>query len=321
MINFLIEYVLLLPMKIVNYDEVDDTELTELMLACFGHTYSKRHIENMVASDRRMPEWGGELYALNGDDLMGCVGILYPKVNIGDELITVGGIRNVCSRPSQSNKGVVKELLRRAHEIMEERVDISFLMTSGSNVAFNLYNKMDYRTIFLPPKVYKRIEGETRKTDVELRDESAPEYVRSTYMDSLEGLKGFTYREKDFWEMAEARGWPDNDEIKIAYKGDKRIGYVMMDEGRNSLSIKEIAAKNSDLSEILQELEHICPQEFLVISHANPNYRAFFRESGYTWHDDLWYRVMIKDLKGGSEGYSKLFDKKDSFHAGLYEVY
>ncbi|MFP4185466.1 MAG: GNAT family N-acetyltransferase [Thermoplasmata archaeon] len=304
-------------MNVLHFDEVDDSQMTELMLACFDHAYSKDHIENLVSSDKRMPSWGGELYAEEDGRLLGCVGMLYPRAKISGEVRKVGGIRNVCSRPSESRSGFIKELLQKAHKRMEEKVDISFLMTSKSTVAYNLYKKLGYDTVHVPPKAYKEVVE--RDTEIEFSDEADPEYMRSLYTDSVESLSGLVVREEDFFDMAEARGWPDNDNVKTAYKDGERIGYAMYETSRNSLSVKEFAAEKGEETDLLHAFEAESERDYIVLSYVNPFYRGLLEDMGYSWHQDLWYRVMVKDLNDGQNILSE--EDRANFHAGIYETY
>ncbi len=300
-------------MEVLHHEDVDESQMTELMLACFDHAYSKDHLEDMISSDKRMPEWGGELYAKEGDKLLGCVGLIYPRAKISGEVKKVGGVRNVCSRPSESRRGVIKKLMKRAHEILEDEVDSSFLMTSKSGVAYNLYKKLGYETVHVPPKAYKKVED--RDPDIEFRDEADPDYMLSLYKRSVEDLSGLVVREDDFFEMAEARGWPDNDDVRTAYKDGDRIGYAMFESSRNSLSVKEFAVEDEHKREFLRSLEDVSEKDYVVISYVNPSYRNILKDMGYHWHDDLWYRIMAKE-----HGISRLKGQED-FHAGVYEVY
>ncbi|MBS3781926.1 MAG: GNAT family N-acetyltransferase [Candidatus Thermoplasmatota archaeon] len=305
-------------MEIVNFDEVEDSDMIELNLACFNHTYSKDHIKKMIRSDKRMPDWGGELYAKEKGKTLGCVGILFPRVKLSEETKKVGGIRNVCSRPSKSRRGVVKNLMERAHDTLRQEVELSFLMTPKSNVAYNLYKKLGYETVHVPPKAYKR--AEEKETDIEFRDENDPEYIRSLYLESVKDLSGLVVREEDYWDMAEARGWPDNDNVKIAYKEGERIGYAIYESSRNSLSVKEFAGGKGNLVSLLRGLESASEKDYIVISYVNPSYRKLLEEAGYSWHQDLWYRVMCKDLRDETDEKIKTRDKKN-FHTGIYETF
>ncbi len=307
-------------MKILHYDEIDDAQLTEMMLACFDHVYSREHIKQMINADSRLPQWGGELFAVEDGKAVGSVGVFYPRAKkTSGEKINVGGIRNVCARPSESKRGIITELMKRAHEILAEKVRFSFLMTSKSSVAYNLYRKLDYETVHVPPKAFKKCEN--RKTDIEFKNEEDPEYVRSVYMGSVEELTGLVLREKDFWGMAEARGWPENENLKIAYQNGERVGYAMMESSRNSLFVKEIGAEQDELFTLLKGLEGLCDKEQLVLSYVNPSYKDKILKTGFTWTDDLWYRVMIKDLEGETSDSLGSFGKGETFHTGVYEIY
>ncbi|MFW6040987.1 MAG: GNAT family N-acetyltransferase [Thermoplasmatota archaeon] len=181
-------------MNIIHYDQVDDNEMSELTLTCFSHPYSKKHIEGMIKADSRVPEWGGELYAEKNGRLLGTVGILFPRAKKVDGSIEkVGGIRNVCSRPTASRKGVAKTLLVEAHKkLKKEEVRFSFLMTSKATVAHNLYKKLGYRDIFVYPEAFKKVEH--KKSEVEFKKEEDPNYIRELYMKSMKDLNGLVVR-------------------------------------------------------------------------------------------------------------------------------
>ncbi|MEF8874230.1 MAG: GNAT family N-acetyltransferase [Candidatus Thermoplasmatota archaeon] len=308
-----------LPMDIVDYQEISDHELTELSLACFGHTHSKERLERMVKSDRRLPDRGGELYAVEGEKILGVVGLLYPKARTEEGIIDVGGIRNVCCRPSASREGVAKRLMKEAHEILAKKVRYSFLMTSASNVAYGLYKKLGYEHIYVPPKAFKKTDEVD--SDVRFKQEEDPEYVRSVYLDTVENLRGLVIREKDFWNMAEARGWPRNENVRIAYKNGKRIGYAMFFPSRDRLSVKEIGAEKGFLPDILDGLESQTDKDHIVLSYVNANYEEKLKEKGYRWTQDLWSGVMAKDLRGENSDVAESLDTTERFHMGIYEAY
>ncbi|GEM_PF-3462227 len=305
-------------MEIVEFEEVKDSDLTELCLACFDHVHSKARLKKMIRSDDRLPDWGGELYAVQGDKALGVVGLLYPEIRKEENFIKVGGIRNVCTRPSASKQGIAKKLMKRAHQNLRKKVDYSFLMTSASNVAYNLYRNLGYEDVYIPQIAYKK--KETVESDVEFRKEKDPDYVRSVYMNSVRGLTGLVKRDKRFWQMAKSRGWPDNEKIKIAYKNGSRIGYAMVDQSREKLSVKEMGAEEGFLVDLMFGLENYCEKDHIVLSYVNPNYKNAVERHGYSWTDDLWYRVMVKDLREGSNSTAD-FTEEDNFHAGIYECY
>lgn len=307
-------------MSILHYDEVTDDQMTELTLTCFNHPYSKEHVERMIQADERIPEWGGELYFEKGDTILGTLGLLYPRVRTKKGVEKAGGIRNVCTRPSASRRGVAKKLFSEAHDRMrEEGVRWVFLMTSKSLVAYNLYRKLGYHDIHVYPAAYKQTEEV--ESDVELRDEADPGYIREVYMGSVEGLTGLVEREESFWDMAEARGWPENSDIKTVNRQDEKIGYVMVKESRNQLVCEELAAENSDIKPILKELERGTDKEYLVLKYVNPNYVPMIKDYGFDHYQDRWSRIMVKDFQDDMGETSYLLGKGDTFHNGTYESY
>ncbi len=304
-------------MDILTYDQIDDTQMSELTLACFNHAYSREHVARMVAADSRLPDWGGELYACENGKILGTVGLLYPRMKTSEGTIRVGGIRNVCTRPSASRRGTARKLMEEAHRRMiDEGIPLSFLMTSRSLIAYDLYLKLSYRDVHVFPVAFKKVEPV--KPKVEFIEDINAGYIRDLYTESIEGLNGLNVREEGFLKMASARGWPDNDNLRMAYEDDKPIGYVMYRKRRKQLDCGEVAAESTEkLMDILLTLEATADREYIVFYYINPKYYGLLRQLGYTISTDNWGRVMMKELTGEHE-----FSVKNGiFHVGIYETY
>ncbi len=302
-------------MNIVTYEDIHDGDMSELTLACFDHTYSRAHVKGMMEADSRLPHWGGELYAVEDGRLMGTVGVLYPRLKTPHGVVRVGGIRNVCTRPSASRKGVARKLMEEAHHrMMEEGVPFSLLMTSGSLVAYELYRKLGYREIHSFPTALKKVSPVN--TRLEFMGKPDPEYLRSLYMESVKELHGLVIREEDYWGMAEARGWPDNGNVITVYDGREPIGYVMYRNRRKQLDCGEIAGESVEaLRDIICALEASARCEHIVFYYINPQHYPLLEEMGYTICSDNWGKVMLKEF-GDERWPDDLI-----FHAGIYEAY
>ncbi|MFO7990767.1 MAG: GNAT family N-acetyltransferase [Thermoplasmata archaeon] len=302
-------------MKIVHYHDLDDIQMTELTLACFHHTYSKEHVKKMVEADKRIPDWGGELYAVDGDVVLGTVGLLYPRINTEEDLEIVGGIRNVCTRPSASRKGVARRLMEEAHKRMKEKgVRYSFLMTSKSLVAYDLYVKLGYRDIHRFPAAFKKTEK--KSTEVKFEDEVEPDCVRSLYKESVENLQGLIVREDDYWGMAKARGWPDTSQLKTAYQDGEKIGYAMFNKRRKQMDCVELVAEvEENLTVLIQALESRAQGRDLAFYHVTPYLKSVLTKRGCHHYNDTWGRIMVKEWK------EKLPLDEDLFHCGIFETF
>ncbi len=307
-------------MEIVDFEDVKDGDMTELTLTCFNHTYSREQVEEMIKADSRMPDWSGEMYAKKKNKVVGTVGILYPRVRLEKGVEEVGGIRNVCTRPSASDRGVATTLLKEAHSRMrEEDVRYSFLMTSASFKAYSLYRKLGYEDVMQYRMAYKKVKDK-KENDVQFREETWLDFVRELYTRNTEGLLGLVIREEDFWGMAEARGWPRNDKTSIAYREGEKIGYANFTRTRRHLVCKEIAAKGKrSLRAILERLEEEA-NECLVLKFVNPKHVSVLREEGFNVYNDTWDRLMVKPLGPNGE---EVLDRetKKRFHLGVYEAY
>ncbi|KXA91470.1 hypothetical protein AKJ57_01185 [candidate division MSBL1 archaeon SCGC-AAA259A05] len=308
-------------MKIVTHDEVGDHQRTELTLACFDYPYSGEIIKEITKVDPRVPNWGGDLYVKEGEKVLGMLKVLFPRARTKNGTEKVGGIGHVCTRPSASRRGVATRLFEEAERVMkEEGFRFSFLNTSKSLVAYNLYRKLGYRDILAPPKAYKKIEkGETR---VEFKKVEGPDYIQSTYQKSVEGLTGLIAREDKFWNIAEVHGFPENENVKVAYEEGRKIGYVMYEKKKNWILCSEVAAKKKEnVPQLLKALESKTNKKFVVLNFLNPNYTDLTKNCGFNYHGDMWKRVMVKDFEENFEETFDLFGQGETFHIGIYEYY
>lgn len=308
-------------MEIVDWTEVKDWQMTELYLSCFEHTYSKQRIRQEMEADDRVPDWGGKLYSKEGDSVTGTAGILYPKARTKNGIEEIGGVNSVCSRPSKARKGTARELLKKLHKRAKERgIQYAILHTSRGLVAHNLYRNLGYRDLHRIPMAYMKIKR--GNSNVKFRNEKDPKFVKELYEKSVEGLFGLTVREDFFWEMAEARGHPKNENLRIAYEGGERIGYALFRENTKHVLCEEISAKEKgDIPKILGAIGENYPHEYIALRWTNPNYRDILEKYGFRYYDDRWERIMVKNLRGDTENALEAFNFGKDVHIGAYEYY
>lgn len=273
-------------MEIVKIDEVEDWQMTELSLACFENTFSTERARKEAEIDPRLPDWGGILYVKENGKVLSFAGIVYPRAKTKDGIERIGGISGLCSRPSEARKGNAKKLLRKLHQRMRENeARYSILGTSRGLVAYNLYRELDYKVLYRIPMAYRKTKG--RKPSIDLKKEKDPQFVKSLYEKSVEGLYGLIVREDCFWDLADVRGFPENNNLRIAYEGDERIGYALFETSRKHTPVKEISAKErKDIPRVLGAIENKSSGEYVAINGANPNHRNILEECGFRYHDD-----------------------------------
>ncbi|KXA92701.1 hypothetical protein AKJ65_07180 [candidate division MSBL1 archaeon SCGC-AAA259E19] len=308
-------------MEIVKLGEIEDWQMTELTLACFDHTFSAERARKEAETDPRLPDWGGMLYAKEKGRVLGSAGMIYPRAKTKDGIERIGGIHNVCSRPSEARKGTAKKLLKELHQKMRNNgIRYSILHASRKLVAHNLYRELGYKDLYRVPMAYRKTNG--KKSNIALKKEKDPQFVKSLYEKSVEGLYGLIVREDCFWNLANVRGFPENDNLRIAYEGDERIGYALFETSRKHSLVEEISAKErTDIPRILEAIENESSSEYIAINRANPNYRDILEECGFRYYDDRWERMMIKNLKGPTEDAIEAFNSGERVHTGPYEHY
>ena len=135
-------------MKIVEYRDLSKKdEFLPLMYQAFLWPFTPIEFENVIAKDERL-RGPVDYCAIEKDKLAGFVGVMDIPTKTVEGVEWVGGIWCVATAPQFAHRGVCKSLMARAHEYFETNgYQFSFLYTSRTIIAYNLYRKLGYREV------------------------------------------------------------------------------------------------------------------------------------------------------------------------------
>jgi len=118
----------------------EQTEYLDLLQAAFG----EREIFDRYLEHDPMLGLDDTLVACDGDRLVSSVQIFTRSIQVGGEVLPLGGIGSVATHPDYEHRGIATQVLRRAIAEMERRgMALSLLFTMRTS----FYERLDWRRI------------------------------------------------------------------------------------------------------------------------------------------------------------------------------
>jgi GNAT superfamily N-acetyltransferase len=316
-------------LRIVTYDEVDPEQALMISLFCLGWPMTPQTVRYLRKYDRRYSTYYG-LYALNDEGrAVSQVLVLHIQTRTKNGKELVGGIQGVGTLPGYSRHGYSTALMKRAHELLgESGIRISFLLTSASLVAHEMYGKLGYSTIATFNRGLRAVERTHQEHSLTLK-RYEPKYA--TALDRLfahqtEGDLGFVCRQPKYFTIA-TKVYPSLAErTSLAISAGRVLGYVCANSEGSCANIEELVAVDDDArNSILRELEAKFNSKYLSLSNVvGSELIRFYEQEGFRIQGPGWGRVMalgidrsmsirdIADLYAVNEGRFVLYSV-DSF--------
>jgi predicted acetyltransferase len=306
-------------LRIVTYDEVHPEQALMINLFCFGWPMTPQTVRYLRKYDRRYSTYYG-LYALNDEGrAVSQVLVLHIQTRTKNGKELVAGIQGVGTLPGYSRQGHSIALMKRAHELLGEAgIRISFLLTSASLVAYEMYEKLGYSTIATFNRGLRSVERTHQKRLLTLK-RYEPKYA--TVLDRLftrhtENALGFVCRQPKYLTIA-TKVYPSlAEKTSVAIAKDRVVGYVCANSEGGSTNIEELLAVDDDARKlILRELEGKFKPKYLSVSNViDSELTRFYEQEGFRIQRPGWGQVMtvgidrslsirdIADLYGVNEG-------------------
>jgi predicted acetyltransferase len=309
-------------MRIVTYDEVDPEQALMIDLFCFGWPMTAQTARYLRQHDKRYAPYYG-LYALSDEGrVVSQVLVLHIETRTKNGKELVGGIQGVGTLPRYSRQGYSTALMKRAHELLGEAgIRTSFLITSASLVAHELYEKLGYSTISTFHRGLRATESTKQKRSLSLKryEPRCAAALDRLFAHQTEGALGFTYRQPKYLTIA-TKAYPSlAEKISVAVASDQVVGYVCAgsEGGRvNVVNIEELVAVDDGMRKsILMELERKFKPKYVSLgSLIDSKLTRFYEQEGFEIQGPGWGQVMaagveqtlsgpdIADLYGVNEG-------------------
>lgn len=302
-------------MRILTYDEIERKEtVLPVFYRAFGHPFDPWRFE-----ERRREEfatWGcasDAFCTVDGDSVAGLVGVvdLPTRTLQGEEY--VGGLWSVITHPAYQRQGVATTLMERAHEHFKERgIRLVFLTTNRSWGAYNLYRDLGYVDVSWPSTLmaYKVISPDKRGQIKDLPVASEG-HVMEMFRRHTANRTGFVLRQPGFLEQ-KTRYTPLKKELCL----ETDNGYVLANENRGGVDIREMVALNAEAQDTL--LSALEGKGSCVVGRRVTSELLVkgYRQRGYLFSEGTYDVLMAKALEP-SVSIEKLYG--DAFYISLLE--
>jgi predicted acetyltransferase len=294
-------------LRIVTYDEVDPEQALMIDLFCFGWPMTSQTAKYLRKYDRRYSTYYG-LYALNHEGrAVSQVLVLHIETRTKNGKELVGGIQGVGTLPGYSRRGYSTALMKKAHELLGEAgIRTSFLLTSASLVAHELYEKLGYSTVATFQRGLRATERKHQKRLLTLK---RYESKYATVLDRLfarqtEGALGFVYRQPKYLTIG-AKVYPNlAEKIRVAVAAGRVVGYVCANSEGGCTNIEELVAVDDEARKsILGELERkFKPKHVSLGSLIDSKLTRFYEQEGFSIQGPGWGRVMAAGIERSLNG-------------------
>lgn len=286
-------------MEIVEYNDVDPLQVLFVNQLALDFTLTPELVTQLRQSDPRpFPCLG--VYAVEGEVVLGQVGIFrLPMVSLeGRE--DVGGIWAVSTHPEYAGRGVASLLLEDAHNRMRAAgLRFSTLGTNRYRVAYSLYQKHGYVETGVWATALAR--WETAHQPTRLRAQPAGEeghdLVEQIFNEIAKEYLGFAWRHTPFARLRRVVNLTD---IYVLLANRHAIGYALAQTDQSMLKISNLVLRPEvDTAEAIAALAGELRSLYVQVKITRPVEINSLRRAGYHVAHPTWEAFMVKPLVPG----------------------
>ncbi len=286
-------------MRFKTYDEVDPAKAATLSLAGFGWNLDASTVKKLRRLDPNCSDWFA-MYAVEGDEILAQAGASYPHIETTKGTMKLGYVWGVTTSPDNAKKGIARKLMEKVQDQMrDDGVEIFALSTAKSLVAYNLYTSLGY--LDLQEYCWAKREGRKSphsdiKTIVRKHDN---EQTFKLYNEASKGALGFVHRHRNFVKPR-CLWFPYVSRVYTFMREDEAIGYALVNEGKQNLSIKEMTCPDlKDVPDCVAAMERKQPRKHTYCSvHGREDTTTALGKAGLAPTMNSYGTLMMRKAKG-----------------------
>jgi ribosomal protein S18 acetylase RimI-like enzyme len=286
-------------LRVLTYQQLKEKDaLLPLMEQAFGWPFDPQEFDRNIRIDPRLRESCVGLCALDAGTVVGYVGIMDLSTRTLEGTVEkAGGIYGVATLPGHTRRGICRTLLDRAHEhLIEKRYRFSFLTTSPTIVAYDLYTKLGYRDVTSFPGAYKVTMR--KKNKEKPQSETRLDFGRmlQIYGKYVNDKTGLVVRDEAYMKMLAKT-------VKISARDciitDR--GYAIFKKETKNLRIRELAAYDEkEMHRLIRLIENRAENLIYARAILDPNLQRAYRSHDYSVLQAGHGVIMVKELTGTS---------------------
>ncbi|MGE5221313.1 MAG: GNAT family N-acetyltransferase [Omnitrophica WOR_2 bacterium] len=282
-------------MKIVEYDDVDPVGVLHLAMLALDFPLTPEHAAHIRRTDPR-PFPCLAIYAVEGDIVLGQVGVFRLPMISSEGREDVGGIWAVSTHPQYAGRGVASCLLEEAHARMRSAgLRFSTLGTDRYRVAHKLYQQHGYEETNVWATALAR--WETAHQPTRLRafpiGSEGYDFVERVFRNIAKDYLGFAWRHTPFSRL---RLVPLSD-IWIIRKNTHVVGVAFARIENALLLISNLLLEQgTDAAEAVAALVAELKTAYVQVRVSRPIEMVSLRQAGYHVAHPSWNSFLIKPL-------------------------
>lgn len=283
-------------MKIVEYDDVDPVKVWYVTQLALDFTLTPELAAQIREADPRpFPCLG--VYAVEGDVVLGQVGIFRLPMISTEGREDVGGVWAVSTHPQHAGRGVASRLLDEAHARMREAgLRFSTLGTNRYRVAHRLYRQHGYEETNVWATALARWETAHKPTRLRARP-AGPEghdLVEQTFANIANDYVGFAWRHTPF---ARLRRVVKLEDIWTLEANNRIVGYALAHTNETMVNISDLALQRGiDAAEAVGAMAAAIKSAYIQVKASRPDEISSLREVGFHVAHPNWEGFMVKPL-------------------------
>jgi len=288
-------------MKILAYEELEDKDsLLPLMDQAFGWPFHPEEFDRTIRIDPRLRESCVGLCAFDAGRVVGYVGIMdLATKTLEGTVEKAGGIYGVATLPGYTRQGICGTLIDRAHKyLVEKHYRFSFLTTSPTIVAHDLYTKLGYFDVTSFPGAYKVIvkkKNTVKKNDVKkTRGGTRLDFGRMVeiYGKYVKNKTGLVVRDEAYMKML-----AKTLEISARECITTDRGYVIFKKDKKHVRIRELAAYDEkEMHRLIGLIESKAQSLIYARTVLDPDIQKVYRSHEYSILQAGHGVIMVKEL-------------------------
>lgn len=282
-------------MKIVEYDRVDPLKAMVVPQLALDFALTPELVAHIRQSDPR-PFPCLAIYAVEGDVVLGQVGIFrLPMISTAGRE-DVGGLWAVSTHPQHSGRGVASLLIEEAHTRMREAgLRFSTLGTDRYRLAHKLYRQHGYKETNVWATALVRWETAHQPTRLraQLVGPEGYDFVEQIFMDVAQDYLGFAWRHTPFERLRRV----NLSDIWILRENTRVAGYAFAHVDQALLTISNLLLRQGvDAAEAIAAIAAELKTAYIQVKTSRPVEMASLQRAGYHVAHPTWSSFMVKPL-------------------------
>lgn len=283
-------------MIILEYDDIDPFGAFQVSLLALEFALTPEHAAHIRQSDPR-PFPFFALYAVEGEQVLGQVGVFRLPMISTQGREDVGGLWAVATHPQYSGRGVASMLLDEAHNRMRAAgLRYSTLGTNRYRVGYRVYQRHGYEDTQVLATALARWETAHRPTRLSARvlGTDGYDFVENLFNQVASNYFGFAWRHTPF---APLRDRVAPSEVWILEKNNNALGYALARLKKSTLEISSLLLPQGiDATEAVAAVVAQFKASFIKVKITRPCEATSLARAGFQVAQPTWGAFMVKPL-------------------------